>query len=91
MYNWNTDTTKFKTVTDKKVWELIQLIEYGTQGQKIKRKDLIKYGPRIKNHVEPAVKRLLEYVLWGKLSSLPNNNFFWDVSSPLQKLPITSI
>ena len=86
MYNWSTDTTKFKTKKDKKVWELIQKLDYGAHGEKISKKEIARFWPQIKNHIAPDVKRLLEYVLWQKVSSLPINNSFWLPSSKMKKL-----
>src|SRR5260221_83779 len=71
MYNWSTDTSKFKSKTDEKVWGIIQLLDYGVQDEKISKKDIIRFWPRIKDHIAPDVKRLLEYVIWNKVSSLP--------------------
>ena len=77
MKNWNTDTSKFTSKEDKKVWELIQLIEYGLDGKRIKKKDVLNYWDRIKNLIAPENKRLLEFYLWGKQYSLPTKNYFW--------------
>lgn len=90
MYNWNTDLSKFKSAEAKKIWQLIQMLEYGTRGEKISRIELIQYWPQIKDHLDPAVKRLIEYVIWGKLSLLPTSNSFWIDSSQLQKLQMPS-
>jgi hypothetical protein len=90
MYNWSTDTTKFANPTDKRVWEIIQLLDYGLGQETISKKEIIEFWPRIKNQIAPDVKRLLEYVIWNKVSSQPINNNFWIQSPPLQKLPKTS-
>lgn len=77
MKNWNTDTSKFPTRKDKKVWELVQKIEYGLDGEPLSKKDILTYWNRIKYMIAPENKRLLEFYLWGKQYSLPTNNYFW--------------
>src|SRR5258708_7747875 len=63
MYNWNTDTTKFPTAEAKKIWEITQRLDYGVHGQKIQQSEIMKYLQKIKNQIDPAMKRLLEYTL----------------------------
>lgn len=77
MKNWNTDTSKFKTETDLKIWELVQKIEYGLDGEPLIRKDLLEYWDKVKNQIAPENRRLIEFYLWGKQYSLPTNNNFW--------------
>lgn len=63
MYNWNTDTTQMKKNPEKyAVWKLEQLINYGLDGEKIDKKELIKYWHRLR--IEPQYKRFLQFLLW---------------------------
>lgn len=67
MYNWNTDTTQLKKNPEKyTIWKMEQLINYGLDGEKIDRKELIKYWDKI--HIDPQRRNLLSFLLWGKLS-----------------------
>lgn len=77
MKNWNTDLSKFENKDDKKVWELVQKIEYGLDGQPISKKDVLAYWDEIKNVISIENKRLFEFLLWGRQYSLPTNNYFW--------------
>ncbi len=78
MKNWNTDVSKFKTVKDRKVWEMIQKIEYGLDGEVLDKKEVLKYWDDIKNQIAPENRRLLEFYIWGKQYSLPTNINFWN-------------
>lgn len=82
MKNWNTDATKFNNEKDKKVWELIQKIEYGLDGEVLQKKVVLKYWEDIKDQIAPENRRLLEFYLWGKQYSLPTNINFWNEPQP---------
>jgi hypothetical protein len=84
MYNWSTDEEKFKKENPEKyrLWRLEQLINYGLDGDKLDRAEVKKAWPNIKNNLDPYKKRALEYLLWGKLYSLPNNLTFWNLPLP---------
>lgn len=84
MKNWNTDTSKFKTQKDKKVWELVQRIEYGLDGTPLSKKEVTNYWDDIKDRIAPENRRLLEFYLWGKLYSLPTNAGFWNTPQPIR-------
>lgn len=63
MYNWSTDEEKLKKdyPEDYQKWRLLQLINYGLDGERIKLKLLQKLWPEIKNDVlDPKVKEFLE-------------------------------
>lgn len=83
MINWNTDEEKFKIKHPKeyKLWRLTQLINYGLDGEKLDKKEVIVAWPKIKNRLDPYKKRAMEYLIWGKLYSLPNNLSFWNWSA----------
>ena len=49
MYNWNTDTSQLKKNPERyKIWRLEQLINFGLNGEKINKKELIRYFPQLK-------------------------------------------
>ena len=86
MYNWSTDTTALKKNPEKyAIWKLEQLINYGLDGEKLDRKEVKRVWPKIKEKLDPYKKRAMEYLLWGKLYSLPNNLNFWNVSKKNHK------
>jgi len=67
MYNWNTDTTELKKDPEKyAIWRLEQLINYGLDGEKIDRKELLKYWDRL--NIDTQKRNTLSYLLWQKLS-----------------------
>ena len=81
MINWSTDEKKFKKENPKeyKLWRLTQLINYGLDGEKLNKKEVISSWPKIKDRLDPYKKRALEYMIWEKLYSLPNNLSFWSM------------
>lgn len=81
MYSWSVDEKKFKKENPKeyKLWRLVQLINYGLDGEKLDREEVKKAWPKIKHQLDPYKARALEYLLWGKLYSLPNNLNFWSL------------
>jgi hypothetical protein len=85
MYNWSVDEKKFKKEDPEgyKLWKLEQMINYGEPGEKISQKLIRKYWKKIKERIDPYKKRLIDYLLWGKIYSLPNNLTFWNL--PLKK------
>ncbi|MDO8741603.1 MAG: hypothetical protein Q7J11_00470 [Candidatus Roizmanbacteria bacterium] len=80
MYNWSVDIKRLKKDKQKyEIWKLIQSINYGLDDQRLSKKKLIKAWPVIKNKLDPYKKRALEYLIWGKQYSLPNNLNFWNL------------
>jgi len=81
MYNWSVDEKKFKKEhpEEYRLWRLTQLINYGLDGEKLDREEVKKAWPKTKNNLDPYKKRAMEYLLWGKLYSLPNNLTFWNL------------
>ena len=68
MYNWNTDARILKKNPEKyAIWKLEQLVNYGLDGEKIDRKELIEYWDKIR--IEPQYRRFLEFLLWQRLQS----------------------
>lgn len=87
MYNWSTDEKQFKKKDPQgyRLWRLVQLINYGLDGEKLNAEEVKKAWPKIKDQLDPYKKRAVEYLLWGKLYSLPNNLTFWNVSQTKSK------
>ena len=80
MYNWSVDEEKFKKEDPKgyKFWRLTQLINYGLDGEKLNREEVKRVWPTIENQIDPEERRLLDFLLWNKVSSLPPRRFFWE-------------
>ncbi|MBI2040151.1 hypothetical protein HYT18_03690 [Candidatus Microgenomates bacterium] len=87
MYNWSVDEKRFKKENPKeyRLWRLVQLINYGLDGEKLDREEVKKAWPKIKDQLDPYKARAIEYLLWGKLYSLPNNLTFWNLSKKNNK------
>ena len=70
MINWNTDEKLFKKKypKDYKLWRLTQLINYGLDGEKLDREEVIKAWPQIKDRLDPDLKNYLNFLLWPKQS-----------------------
>lgn len=86
MVHWSVDEKKFEEEDPEgyKLWQWIYLInERGLKpGEKIDKRQLKKVWPKIKDQIDdPYKKRLIEYLLWGKISSLPPNISFWTWSA----------
>ncbi|PIQ70210.1 hypothetical protein COS55_01250 [Candidatus Shapirobacteria bacterium CG03_land_8_20_14_0_80_40_19] len=66
MYNWSTDEDYLKQFPEEyERWRLLQLINYGLDGEKLDLKKLRHYWPKIKHQVEGnlKVKYIEEYIL----------------------------
>lgn len=63
MYNWSTDEKNFKRKFPQEYqrWRMLQLINYGLDGEKLERKQLKKLWPEIKSEIkDPLIKKCLE-------------------------------
>lgn len=80
MYNWSVDEERFKKENPRsyKFWRLTQLINYGLDGEKLDREEVKNAWPEIVNKLDPEERRLLNFLLWNKVSSLPAKRFFWE-------------
>lgn len=76
--HWSVDEETFKKKYPEKykLWRLAFEINYGDE--KLDKKEVIKAWPKIKDELDPYRKRLLEYLIWGKVYSLPPNITFWN-------------
>ncbi|MFH1706277.1 MAG: hypothetical protein ABH867_05215 [Patescibacteria group bacterium] len=66
MYNWSTDEAKFKKRAPAKYkeWRLLQLINYGLQGERLSLSFLKQSWPRIKNQIiDRWVREYLEEIV----------------------------
>ncbi len=81
MYNWSTDEKKFRENDPKayRLWRLTQLINYGLDGEKLDKQEVKNAWPKIKDKLDPYKARLIEFLLWDRLYSLPNNLNFWSL------------
>ena len=80
MYNWSVDEKKFKRENPKeyKLWRLVQLINYGLDGEKLDREEVKKAWLKIKNDLDPNKAVYFKYLLWGqKPSSSQFTENFW--------------
>lgn len=77
MKNWNTDVSKFNDETEKRIWEIRQMIMYGSDGEKISLEELKRYWPRIRDTIDPEKRRQFELFLWNKKYSLPESKRFF--------------
>lgn len=85
MINWSTDEKKFKKENPKeyKIWRLVQSINYGQE--KLDESEIRENWDKIKDRLDPYKKRALEYLIWDKLYSLPNNLSFWNLPKATAK------
>lgn len=66
MYNWSTDEKKLKKDYPEKyrIWRILQMINYGLDGEKLNFDEIKKLWPEIKNEVLTSLKReYLEFLL----------------------------
>lgn len=79
--HWSVDEEKFKKENPEKyrLWRLVFLINDGglEKDERLNKKEIIKAWPKIKDEIDPYYKRLIEFLLWGKLYSLPANLSFF--------------
>lgn len=80
MYNWSTDEKKFEREDSEgyRLWRLKQLINYGLAGEKLSKKEIKKYWPKLKEMIDPEERMLIEFFLWGKPYSGQARKFFWE-------------
>lgn len=85
--NWSTDEQQFKKKHPKeyKLWRLTQLINYGLGNEKLNEFEIKAHWDKIKENLDPYKRRALEYLIWGKLYSLPSNLSFWNLPKTTAK------
>lgn len=68
MKNWSTDTRVLKKETSKfTIWKLEQMINFGLDGEKLSKKELIAHWDVLE--IDPARRRYLQFLLWPKKRS----------------------
>jgi hypothetical protein len=69
--HWSVDEQAFQQKSPEKyrVWKLVHMINYGLQGEKLPEKEVKKHWDEIQDQIDPVKKRLLEFLIWNKLSS----------------------
>lgn len=74
MFNWSVDTKKFKKENPKeyRLWKITQLINYGLDGEKLNKKEVVKAWTKIADRIDPNTKTFFEYLLWGEIPSSKN-------------------
>lgn len=80
IWHWSVDVKKFKKENPEafRLWRLEYLINYGLRGEKLSKKEIKKYWPKLKEKIDPEEKRLIEFFLWRKKYSLSARRFFWE-------------
>ncbi|MBI5753897.1 hypothetical protein HZA40_02015 [Candidatus Peregrinibacteria bacterium] len=67
MYNWSTDTKKLAKHKDEHaIWKLEQQINFGLNGEKINKKNLVKNWQKL--DLDPNKKNFLQFLIWKKRS-----------------------
>lgn len=65
MYNWSTDEEELKKDKEKySIWRIEQMVNFGLDGEKIKREDLEKYWSKI--NIDLDRRKFLSLLLHGK-------------------------
>ena len=85
MYNWSVDEEKFKKENPKKykLWRITQLINYGLDGEKLDKEEVLSFWPKIKDKLDPDKKKVMEFFLWQKPWKKepglnPDRSNFWN-------------
>ena len=80
MYNWSTDEKKFKKEDPEgyRLWRLVQLINYGLDGEKLSKKEIKKNWSKLKEKLDFKEKRLIEFFLWHKPYLPKPKKYFWE-------------
>ncbi|EKE05029.1 MAG: hypothetical protein ACD_19C00426G0051 [uncultured bacterium] len=67
MINWTVDEVKFKAQHPKmhKLWRLTQLINYGLDGEKLDKKEVIRNWANLDKKIDPLSRNYLKFLIWG--------------------------
>lgn len=69
MYNWSVDENYLKKFPKKyRLWRLEQMLSYGLDGKRIKRRELLDNWDYLKDRLDPQRRKFVEFLLWDKLS-----------------------
>lgn len=72
MHNWSVDEDYFRRQDPSgfEAWRLLQLINYGLDGEKLSKNQLRQCWPQIKDKIfDPGIRRYLTQTLWPKKAS----------------------
>lgn len=65
MHNWSVDTKELEKNPEAfAVWKIEQMVNFGTDGERIPRRDLETYWERLT--LDPDKKRFIGFLLWGE-------------------------
>ena len=80
LWHWSTDVKRFKKENPRgfRLWRLEQLINFSLSREKISKKEIRNFWPKLKERLDAEGKRLVEFFLWKKAYSLPARKFFWE-------------
>lgn len=88
MYNWShIDEAAMKKADPEKykLWRLTAIIESDFIDEKLDKEEVKAAWPKIKDQIDPWTRRALEYLLWEKRYSLPNNLSWWNKRQKMEK------
>ena len=68
MYHWSVDEEKFKKENPGKykIWKVEQLINYGSDDEKLNEEEVKRVWAKIKNQLDPDRRKTVEFLIWGK-------------------------
>jgi len=81
MKHWSVKSQKYAKTNPKayQIWHTINQINNGlTENETLNSKIIFEEWDTIKPELDPYKARAVEYLLWGKRSSLPTNLNFWS-------------
>lgn len=81
MYNWShIDEEAMKRENPEKYrrWRIVQMLNYDMQGEKLDKKEVTELWPEIKYDVDPYTRRSIEFLLFGKIYSIPSGIKLWN-------------
>ena len=67
MINWSVDEAKFKKSQPEKykLWRLTQLINYGLDGERLEKKEVVKNWDYLNKKIDPQSRNYLKFLIWG--------------------------
>lgn len=71
-YLWDYDRKELEKTEQGRIKILERMINYGPGDEKIKLADVKKYWDKL--DLYPEQRRLMEFLIWGKVNPLPRNN-----------------
>lgn len=90
MYNWShidEEAMKRENPEKYRLWRIVEIINSDILGEKLDKEEVKALWPKIQDQIDPWTRRALEYLLWGKQYSLPDNPTWWNRPQKAMKLP----